>query len=482
MTAMDDTGIYASGDKMKQYIKNIQEQDIDKFVIIKSKLIFIGSDEFESNIAQNLGLGGGNNASAAQEIQSIVDGVLELGKSFNTVSETNDASKGLIGVKLYPREGNIVNGKWNIVDEYDTSNKKIARYENGYLLESGETYKINNENIKFENSYIIDYEKNDFILLSDRAVNWNEDSTLAVDGAVLNLDTMAFENGEWRQNTTDTNYYDFYVKTDETEVVNNVVQPKWENTGIQKKGDVEYNSTIKGLKLNEDTTNNEDGIGGYLRLYKNGLDFSNGFTFEMYGKPTRQEQEYGEAWRDNFSTNLMGLFNRGLETPGNVNSVLRFCYRSSSGFVADFCNESAWIGDGDNFKTVSGGDVVWNGEDYYIEKDKEFYLTVVYKRSFNENDEDYQFVTANELDKIIFYMNGKCLGHTYYAKTSFNVGMDEWNNNDCPFQIGRTPMTIRSNYYYFKGNIYTTRLYTKTFTEKNVKDSYDMTLKYRDSF
>ena len=160
---------------------------------------------------------------------------------------------------------------------------------------------------------------------------------------------------------------------------------------------------------------------------------------------------------------------------------MRLCYGASN-FVGDFCDSSAWTGNGYNFKNNGGGDIVYTGEGNLINSEIDFYLTVVYKRSFNENDEDYQFVTTNGLDKIIFYMNGNYLGYTYYAKSSFNIGLSYWNNDNCPFQIGRTPINTRLNYFYFKGNIYTTRLYTKTFTEKNVKDSYDMTLKYRDSF
>ena len=36
--------------------------------------------------------------------------------------------------------------------------------------------------------------------------------------------------------------------------------------------------------------------------------------------------------------------------------------------------------------------------------------------------------------------------------------------------------------YYLKGLVYTARLYTAPLTPEQVKDSYDLSLKYRDSF
>ena len=43
------------------------------------------------------------------------------------------------------------------------------------------------------------------------------------------------------------------------------------------------------IKFNEDSINNPAGEGGYLKLLKSGVDFSNGFTFEFYGNLSRAE-------------------------------------------------------------------------------------------------------------------------------------------------------------------------------------------------
>ena len=206
MNAMDDTGIYASGNSLKNYIKSIEDQDLDKFVIIKSKLLYIGADELESEVAESLGLGSGANASAVSEIQAIISGVIQLGDIYNSIDEANPNStaNGLIGTKLVERNSStIADGTWNLIDEYNSQNVKTERYDNGwYYLESGETYTIEGETKKFTNNYVVNYETKEFVLLSDKAVNWNVGKTLAVPGAVLNLDPSMFAEGKWVNNSS----------------------------------------------------------------------------------------------------------------------------------------------------------------------------------------------------------------------------------------------------------------------------------------
>lgn len=60
MNTIDDDSVYASGEKILKVIPSMEEKDIDKFVVIKSKLLYIASDEIEGNAALSLGLGGGS--------------------------------------------------------------------------------------------------------------------------------------------------------------------------------------------------------------------------------------------------------------------------------------------------------------------------------------------------------------------------------------------------------------------------------------
>lgn len=485
MNVLDDTGVYASGKKIKQYIPSMDEKDIEKFVIIKSELVYIDSNEHELRAAQNLKLGGVNgetsdSAAAVKEIQSIIGGVVELNNKYadkvptddsqllNEPEHTNNAN-GLIGIRLFDRNTlNMQNHTWNILDEYNSNNEKTARYGTGYYwLKKGITYTIDGDIIEFKNDYVVDYTKNEYIVLSGRAVNWNENSTLAVaQGLALNVDPMSLDDGEWRQNTTDTNFYDFYVK--------NPITEEWTNTGIQKTGDVEYNSLTKSLKFNE-SSNNTSGEGGYIKLMKSGVDFSNGFTFEMYMNLSRlaYTNSYGYSG---------GLFLRIKYLGFDRFQAMRFLGFGSGNVLCKFGDGNEWYY-GENMSTDGANIYCNNGVGYNINED--VYLTISYIVGNESNKamlSDYDYMKNKGLDKLNYYINGQLYGWTYYPSSSYEDGAKSWNNDDCPFFIGVCEWNSNSGLYFLKGNVHTTRLYTIPINDEEVKLNYDTTLRYRSSF
>ena len=493
LNAVDDTEVYAVKDKMKTYIPDMEDNDLDKFVIVKSKLLYVGTDEKEMNVAEKLGIGSGGEGSdskaTVEEIQEIVDGVIELKDKFpeGQDSTNNNTETGFIGTKLLDRKSHLFDGTWNILIDYNKDNKETGRYENGYWLEKGKTYTINEKSIKFKNDYVIDYENKEFTVLSENKVNWNENATLGVskydeegnDRLPLNLDPMTLANGEWKDSgvqdeVSGKNLFDFY---------NN-----GENTGIQKTGDVIYDNTNKSLKFNEDEDNNPNGEGGYLKLNKKGLTFKNGFTFEFYGKLTREP--YVNTMHKTYFKNesrCIGMFCRTNDPFGQNGKTMRFAL-SNQGWLCDFCNVSDWTGYGEKLRTSTGGDI-WVGDgfdDYGISVNNDFYMTVVYT-VYDENEKNQtnfdDYMKENKtVDKINYYINGKLYGYTYYGKQSFKVGVDEWDNDNYNFLVGLTSVNAVGNLYFLKGLNYTTRLYTISLTPDQVKLNYDMTLKYRDSF
>ncbi len=284
INCFDDSEVYAVREKMKYYIPSLEDEYLDKFVIIKSKLLYVGRDEKELEIVNKLGMmGSALDEETVKEIQAIIDGVVELKDSFGDQlpnSDTDklenlenaDSNKGIIGTRLFDRSDlNLIKGTWNILIEYNKENKETDRYGTGYYwLKKNNNYTIGKKTINLKNDYIIDYKNKEFILLSGRAVNWNANATLGVsENVALNLDPMSLANGEWRENNekdevNNTNFYDFIVKdTDGSEV----------DSGIQKTGDVVYDRNNKSLKFNEDESNNPDGVGGYLKLSKKRFDF-----------------------------------------------------------------------------------------------------------------------------------------------------------------------------------------------------------------
>ena len=504
VNAVEDTGIYASGDKLKKYIPNMEDEDIEKFVIVKSKLLYIGIDEIESKLAESLGLGSGSSDSSdagatIKEIQKIVDNVVEVSEENRSKIPTSDEDKldekehfndkdGLIGLRLFDRSGqNLINGTWNILIEYDTQNSETARYGTGYYwLKEGETYTIGGEEIPFKNDYVINYEKGEYEVLSGRAVNWNVNATLGVPDEIvdgkhtlaLNLDPISFGNGTWELSTdakdvdevNNENFYNFKVKNTNGNVI---------DTGIQKSGDVVYNNENKALEFNK-SEENETGEGGYIRLSKDGLDFSSGFTFEIYCNLDRLL--YKNTKNSTANIKGLGLFCKMaslLKT--KYSNALRFGYTQEK-TVCKFFGNSSWQGRGDNMATDLGGSV--NVDDCGFMAGKDFYLTFVYRdyQSGISNSSYDSYMEENHVDKIEYYVDGKLFAFSFYGMDSYDKGIGVWGGAECPFFIGVCPWQNDGNLFYLKGLLYSTRLYTKSLTPEEVKLNYDMTLKYRDSF
>ena len=162
-----DEEVYATGEEMKDYIPSMEEKYFDSFAIVKTKLLYIGTNEKEAKIAENLGIGSMNSGSKAtiEEIQSIINGVIGLKDEFPEGEESSDnnTENGLIGKKLINRKEHLYDGTWDIIIDYDKENKQTARYEEGYYwLKENETYTINEKSLKFQNNYVVNYEKKEF--------------------------------------------------------------------------------------------------------------------------------------------------------------------------------------------------------------------------------------------------------------------------------------------------------------------------------
>lgn len=446
--------ITVAGEPLKNYIQSMTSEDIDNFVVINGELAYIGNNEEEKTISDSLGVNSsmsGNNESAVKDIQNIINKVIPIKDSVEVPNDdTEIASAELVGTRLYDK--NSLNGdRWKIVIDYNDFNQETGRYGSGYyLLKSGENYTINGESLSFSKDFIIDYKNGTMIGLTDKAIEWSLNSTLAVnDGLVLNIDPTNLADGNW--------------------------------TGITKHGDVIYDNSSKALLFNEDTTNNPNGEGGYLELKRNDVDFSNGFTFEIYANLSRLKYDNNLGYTE---TKNMGYFCRtiAIGTDDEVALSMRFG-NTDAKTICKFNTYSTWYGDGKNLNTISAGDVKVNDECGYNENE-DFYLTFVY-RTYNEQKEDENYdnyMKENKVDKVEYYINGNLFGYTYYGSDSYRNGLDTWNNSKCPFFIGVSPWYNNENLYYLKGKVYTTRLYTTSMTPEEVKSNMDMTQKYRASF
>ncbi len=436
-----------AGDTLNDYVQSMNESDKDKFAIINGELYYIGKDEQEANIAKGLGINSslsGASAEVIKDIQTIINKVIPIKNRVTFPSNDDEvASSEIIGTRLYDK--NSQNGdRWKLVIDYDDYNTETGRYGSGnYLLKSGENYSVNGENMTFSKDYIINYD-NLIIGLTEKAVEWSLNSTLAVSrGLVLNIDPTNLADGRW--------------------------------TGITKHGDVQYDSSSKALLFNEDAVNNPTGEGGYLELKRSGVDFSNGFTFEMYANVSRLLYDCGNG------KNAIGLFCRIPTLTSSIYESMRFGF-CEEGTVCKFNRDSSWQGTGFNMSTNGTADIQIQGDcGYNIGED--FYLTFVYKTYNNDLVNQDEYMNVNHVDKLEYYINGKLMAYTYFGSDSYENGLTVWNNEECPFFVGVCPWwSTIPNLYYLKGKVYTTRLYTTSMTAEEVKENMDMTQKYRASF
>ena len=278
-------------------------------------------------------------------------------------------------------------------------------------MEKGKDYTIGEEKINFKNDYVVNYKNKEFTVLSGRAVNWNVKATLGVTGNIeLNLDPISLANGEWKASgendeISDNEYQNFFVKNSNGLDV---------NTNIQRVGDVIYDGENKALKINEDEEKNPSGEGGYLRLKKGAIDFSNGFTFEFYGKFSR-----GLYVPENISSidERLGFFSYTLNL-GNVatppGTGLRFFMQQGGNFMdTNIAGEES-----DNYQYIrtAGPSHVKIANfkkfsDFGFDVGEEFYFTLSYVTS-DESDE----LVNKAWDRIDYYINGNRLGYCYMWK------------------------------------------------------------------
>ena len=481
--------ITATKNDMKKYIPDLPDDYLEKFIIANSELCYIGNDEKEIEIARGAGINTDLTTNAsAQDVIAIYDSIIPI---------KNKTKQDSIGTALIDKDANH-STDWNLIITYNSSNQETGRYGSGYRYLTPGTYTgKDGKNIKISGNYVLNFTTQKLIGLYNYK-NWNINSTLAVNKNIaVNIDPTNLEGDDWR---TDGNFQDYYVDG--------------ENTGIQKTGDVIYDKSTKALKFNESVDNTKGG-GGYIKLMKLGVDFSQGFTFEMYANLSRLRYDNGnKSLRSVLQTdevNNSGLFCRMPSLNSYPPESIRFGYCGVN-TICKFTQADSWTGEGKNIKTMDEGSVAVITDYCGYNTGADFYLTFVYvvyneeksaeyrRNHLNEYnsgegnfdskmDEAYQKSRADStgntkyIDKVLYYVNGELYGYTYYGHDSYINGCNTWNKDSCPFFLGVCPWYTEGNLYYLKGSVYACRLYyNNSLTPDEVKANRNATMQYRSSF
>ena len=265
----------------------------------------------------------------------------------NMENRLDNSNRYYVGEKLYDR--NLENGdKWNIVVENDS--QKV--YGTGLNFIAKDTDIQNYGKTKY--SWLVNYNSGEIKQVNDDYTSLSYKSSLAVtDSLAMNIDATNLENDEWGD--------------------------------IEKHGDVKYSKENKSLYF--------DGDGDYLELTKN-ADFSNGFTFEIYANLERLLY-YNKSGKIG-----SGIFCKIPSLDIELTQAMRFGY-ADSGLICKLDGSSSWQGSGENLKTTSAICTV-DEENCGYEVNKDFYLTIVYKR-YNKDSPEW----SEKADKFEYYIDGK---------------------------------------------------------------------------
>ena len=165
------------------------------------------------------------------------------------------------------------------------------------------------------------------------------------------------------------------------------------------------------------------------------------------------------------------------------------------GWIGDLCDDSVWTGTGSYMSTADGGDLYVHTkvsnpkpfEDYFGFKiGEDVYFSIAYLPYTEDPEKQYlydDFMKKNKtLDRVEYFLNGKMYSYTYMSKSSYKLGVDEWDNDTSRFYIGVCCGNDRLNLHYLKGDCYSLRLYDRTLSEAEVELNYNTNLKYRNSF
>ena len=418
---------------VKKYITSLDDDDIGKYGIVNGELYYLGNDTKEMEICKQQGIHcKTSEMSDGDFLEQIEQSALEslikkmAGKSFsNKDDKGNDIET---GIKLYDK--NFENGnKWKIINEV-VDNKVVATYGNDwYYVEAGN----NIENIgKLQSSYIINYKTNKAVLF-----NTKKHTILAYGGNLAVTDNLIFN-------------------ADPINIENASTEAFGENVELIGFDNINNAFTKTSFIF--------DGVDDYIKLpYNKDNGIENGFTYEFYGKILNKKtciDKDGKIYSNNCNYGgLFGLWN------GNEKEQARLRF----GIMFDSIDLGIYYNVGMLGEKVSGSfsrkGSPWN--------------QAIYPKNLRTNTDIYFTISVDANSRVQdIYVNGEknCTGtlsENYYKDF---VKKELANLNT--YILGRCSMDNEGNWHYTNCEIYSLRLYNRSFEESEVLANYNATVAY----
>lgn len=411
--------------KVKEYINNLDDSDLEKFKILKGEIYYVGDDPLEKEVAieQNMKTATGEDYSGfAEQIEKeAIEFIIQdmKGDAFTVTSETGDTSRA--GVELKDKS---LASDWKIIMKFNGKNVE-ATYGTGWYFVNAGT-KTDQLGV-LKKSYILNYDTQKAVVYDEnvhRQLAW--DSNLAVSrNLILNIDpkNMTQDESSWGE-----------------------VQL----FGFNKAGDKDASGNIKsgwygsGIRL--------DGENDYMEL-NTGSDFSKGFTLTFYGKQLASSIPF-------FCKQNTGQIDRSVRFWSRTNSIQFNVSKNKA--------NSEW-----SLQNENNGILVCNWPTLAINSD--VYLDVVCDPVSN----------ADGKIKYTVYRDGKKVGETttdrgywYKEGSARHGGKDIMESTSDICRIGSVYSGSPATWTYGKMDIYTIRLYNDVLSDLEIEENYKATVAY----
>lgn len=404
--------------KVKTYITNLEEEDKEKFKILKGELCYIGDNPIEKAVAEEQNMKITTAEEVEEEAVSII--IKEMnGDAFTVTNETGDSSKA--GVELKDK---TLASDWKIIMKMNGFEVE-ATYGTGWYFVNAGT-KTDQLGV-LRKSYILNYETQKAVVYDEkihRQLAWN--SNLAIAGnIILNIDpkNMTQDESSWG----DVRLLGF-DKDGEVDAAGNI-KSGWFGSGIRLDGENDC------MELNT------------------GSDFSQGFTITFFGKQV---------------SDSIPFFCK--QNTGQIDRSVRF-WSKYSGIqfnVSKNIANSTWSGKNENngilscsWATIKQNDVV--------------YVDVVCD-PVSRADGKIIFAVYRDGKKVGETVTDKGYWHKTGSATYAGKDLMESSTEIC--RIGAVYAGSPAAWSYGKMDIYTIRVYNDALTDFEIEENYKATVAY----
>ncbi len=321
---------------------------------------------------------------------------------------------------------------------------------------------------KAKNNWLINYETGEIKELESNTYdNFNYKSTIAIENPIYNLDSanVSLDKSSWGDNATlyyfDDTQYDTHEKrlaAYNLEEGKNVA----EFSGYDRQKSTNINEYI-----DENTGAFKFNGNNYIEIYnENGFDFSNGLTFEFYGKIT----DFLTATRN--EKLISGLFsfwegNYDLQCDARL-----LYYYYDNQYISYRLFEPVRC---DNFKSREYGewpqvDNPWNQTKIIGDiLNKDVYFAISFDNNENERitQSIYVFIDGEKSESSGWFSKAVYEDFVTFAKQYFKY-----------IELGRSTEGYTHNWCYLKGLCYALRVYNKSLSSTEVQANYDVTTSF----